>query len=111
MFEHMLQKLQARFQTTEDLVWFVIGTAGEGIFFLRFVVQWIASERKKRTVVPAAFWYLSLVGTFIVLAYAVYRVDPVFILACILSVAIYVRNLKIARANPEREAVAEKTSE
>jgi len=92
-------------------VWFVVGFGGEFIFFLRFVVQWIASERRKRTVVPLAFWHLSLVGTGLVLAYALYRIDPVFILAYSLNVFIYVRNLVIARRNPAMEAIAEKTSE
>jgi lipid-A-disaccharide synthase-like uncharacterized protein len=111
MFDEMIQQLRARFHTTADLIWFLVGMAGEGVFFLRFVVQWIASERKKRTVVPVVFWHLSLVGTFIVLIYAVRQMDPVFMLAYSLNVVIYVRNLSIARAHPDREAVAEKTSE
>jgi len=92
-------------------VWFVVGFGGEFVFFLRFVVQWLASERHKRTVVPMAFWHLSLVGTAMVLAYAVYRIDPVFILAYSLNVVIYVRNLYIAKNNPELQAVMEKESE
>lgn len=92
-------------------IWFIIGFGGEFIFFLRFVVQWIASEKKKRTVVPMAFWHLSLVGTALVLAYAVYRIDPVFILAYSLNVVIYIRNMHIARRNPSEVLLAEKTSE
>ncbi|HAU36101.1 MAG TPA: hypothetical protein DCX07_00090 [Phycisphaerales bacterium] len=92
-------------------LWFVVGFGGEFVFFLRFVVQWLASERHKRTVVPMAFWHLSLVGTAMVLAYAVYRIDPVFILAYSLNVVIYVRNLYIARNNPALQAVMEKESE
>ena len=111
MFDEMLAKLLARFHTPADLVWFLVGMIGEGVFFLRFVVQWIASERKKRTVVPVVFWHLSLLGTFMVLAYAIRQVDPVFMLAYSLNMFIYVRNLSIARAHPEREVVAEKTSE
>lgn len=76
---------------------FVIGFAGEGVFFLRFVVQWWASERHGRTVVPMMFWYLSLAGTFGVLAYAAYCVNWVFILAYSLNVFLYVRNLAIAK--------------
>ena len=80
--------------------WFLIGMIGEGVFFMRFVVQWYASERRKRTVVPMAFWYLSLVGTALVLAYAVFVINPVFILAYSLNVFLYVRNLVIARRSP-----------
>jgi lipid-A-disaccharide synthase-like uncharacterized protein len=77
--------------------WFIVGILGEGVFFMRFVVQWWASEKKKRTVVPMAFWHLSLIGTAMVLAYSVYIVSWVFILAYSLNVFLYVRNLAIAR--------------
>jgi len=80
--------------------WFLVGLVGEGVFFMRFVVQWWASERRKRTVVPMAFWYLSLFGTALVLAYAVFVINPVFILAYSLNVFLYVRNLVIARRSP-----------
>lgn len=92
-------------------VWFVIGMTGEVVFFFRFVIQWWASERRGRTVVPMSFWYMSLIGTLGVLAYALYRVDPVFILAYSLNILIYVRNMHIARRGPLAELVAEKSSE
>ena len=112
MFEEMLHKFLSNMpQTPAGIVLFAVGMVGEFVFLMRFVVQWIASERKKRTVVPVIFWHLSLAGTFMVLAYAIYRMDPVFMLAYSLNMVIYVRNLSIARANPQREAVAEKTSE
>jgi lipid-A-disaccharide synthase-like uncharacterized protein len=111
MFDEMLRKLLTKFQNPSDVIWFLVGMAGEGVFFLRFVVQWIASERQKRTVVPVVFWHLSLVGTFMVLAYAIRQMDPVFMLAYSLNVVIYIRNLSIAKAHPEKEALAEKTSE
>ena len=94
-----------------EWAWFITGMAGQFIFFLRFVVQWVASERKKRTVVPLAFWYLSLTGTVIVLTYAIYCRNLVFILAFSLNILIYARNLYIAKRYPAREAVAERTSE
>ncbi len=94
-----------------EWIWLITGLAGEFVFFLRFVVQWIATERAKRTVVPMAFWHLSLIGTGLVLAYALYLLSPVFILAYSLNIFIYVRNLYIARRQPVREAVMEKTSE
>jgi lipid-A-disaccharide synthase-like uncharacterized protein len=91
--------------------WFLTGILGEFVFFLRFVVQWLASERAKKTVVPMMFWHLSLAGTAMVLAYAIYKLDPVFILAYSLNIFIYVRNLTIARRHQETQAVMEKTSE
>jgi lipid-A-disaccharide synthase-like uncharacterized protein len=98
-------------KTTAGQVWFLIGMIGEGVFFLRFVVQWWASERKKQTVVPMMFWHLSLVGTVIVLAYAVWAINWVFMLAYSLNIIIYVRNLAIAKRKPAMEAVMEKESE
>lgn len=90
--------------STVAWTWFLVGMIGEGVFFMRFVVQWYASERQKRTVVPMAFWYLSLAGTALVLAYAVFVINPVFILAYSLNVFLYVRNLIIARRAPARIA-------
>lgn len=93
------------------LTWMMIGLVGEGVFFLRFVVQWLATERAKKTVVPMSFWYLSLGGTLLVLAYAFYKADPVFILAYGLNIFLYVRNLVIAKRHPEKTILAEKESE
>ncbi|HUT37267.1 MAG TPA: lipid-A-disaccharide synthase N-terminal domain-containing protein [Planctomycetota bacterium] len=76
-------------------VWFAVGLLGQAIFCGRFVVQWIASERKKQSVVPVAFWYLSILGSLTLLAYALSRWDPVFILAYVLNSMIYVRNLML----------------
>ena len=59
--------------------WLILGFAGQSLFFMRFLVQWIASERKRQSVIPLAFWYFSIGGSLLLLAYAVYRKDPVFI--------------------------------
>ena len=74
-------------------VWLTIGFAGQALFFGRFLVQWIASERRKQSVIPPAFWFMSLAGGAIVLAYAIYRRDPVFILGNLVGVIVYSRNL------------------
>jgi len=74
-------------------LWDAVGFLGQFIFFLRFVVQWIATERKKRTVVPVSFWYLSLLGSAITLVYAIHVGRLVFILAFSLNMLIYARNL------------------
>ncbi|MCD4823730.1 MAG: lipid-A-disaccharide synthase N-terminal domain-containing protein [Phycisphaerae bacterium] len=75
--------------------WDVVGFVGQVVFFGRFVIQWLASEKKKRTVIPVAFWYISLVGAFITLLYSIHLGKLVFILAFSLSSIIYIRNLVI----------------
>jgi lipid-A-disaccharide synthase-like uncharacterized protein len=73
--------------------WVAFGLFGQLMFTGRFIVQWIASERAKKSVVPLAFWYLSMAGGLILLAYAIYRRDVVFILGQSTGVFIYARNL------------------
>ena len=77
--------------------WWVIGFGGQIVFASRFWVQWIASERAKASVMPIAFWWLSIVGGLLSLAYAVYRLDPVFILGQLTGTVIYARNLALIR--------------
>ena len=73
--------------------WLIIGFIGQGLFSMRFLVQWIASERKGESVVPVLFWYFSLAGGLTLLAYAIYKQDPVFILGQGAGAFIYIRNL------------------
>ena len=73
--------------------WVVIGLAGQFFFTMRFVVQWIATERNKKSVMPESFWYFSIVGSIILLCYSIYRQDPVFILGQAFGSIVYVRNL------------------
>lgn len=80
-----------------ELLWVLFGLFGQLMFTGRFLVQWIASERAKRSVVPVFFWYFSLAGGVILLSYAIYRRDPVFILGQSLGVFIYLRNLVLIR--------------
>lgn len=75
--------------------WVILGLSGQVLFSLRFLVQWIVSERRKQSVIPIAFWYLSLGGSLILLAYAMYRQDLVFILGQSTGSFIYVRNLML----------------
>ena len=60
-------------------IWIAVGFAGQALFFGRFFVQWLASERARRSVIPTAFWYFSIGGGLVLTAYAIYRRDPVFI--------------------------------
>ena len=73
--------------------WVLLGFAAQGLFTMRFLVQWIASERAKRSVIPLAFWYFSIAGGLLLLIYALYRKDPVFIAGQAFGVFVYLRNL------------------
>jgi lipid-A-disaccharide synthase-like uncharacterized protein len=74
--------------------WVVLGFVAQAMFFMRFAVQWIASERAGRSVVPTAFWIFSVVGGLLLLIYALQRKDPVFIAGQALGLFIYLRNLQ-----------------
>lgn len=86
--------------------WILLGFIAQGMFTMRFVVQWLASERAKRSVVPVAFWFFSLGGGALLLIYAIQRQDPVFIAGQGLGLFIYVRNLWLI-ANERRAAMAQ----
>lgn len=77
-------------------VWTIVGLAGQALFFMRFILQWIATERAKRIVIPKSFWYFSIVGALVLLLYATVRKDPVFIAGYLLAMVIYIRNLRFA---------------
>ena len=81
----------------DHTLWLGIGFSGQLLFSLRFFVQWIASERKRRSVIPRVFWYLSLAGGSTLLAYAIFRRDPVFIIGQAFGLVVYVRNLMLLR--------------
>jgi lipid-A-disaccharide synthase-like uncharacterized protein len=81
--------------TTTETIWIAIGFLGQGLFFGRWIVQWLASERSAKSKVPVSFWYLSLVGGLITLTYAIYRRDPVFIAGQSVGAIVYVRNLML----------------
>ena len=75
-------------------VWLLaLGLSGQALFSARFLVQWIATERARRSVVPPLFWYFSLAGGLVLLLYAIYRADVVFILGQAAGTVIYARNL------------------
>ena len=86
---------------TTEHVWLAIGPLGQALFSARFFVQWIASERKKQSVVPRPFWYFSIGGGATLLLYAVHRHDPVFILGQAAGLFVYARNLYFIHKAPE----------
>ncbi len=82
-------------ETFSDYVWLIFGLGGQAVFMGRFIVQWIASERKGESVIPVAFWYISLAGSTILLIYSIHKQDIVFILGQSLGSVIYIRNLML----------------
>lgn len=81
--------------TMTETIWIAIGFLGQGLFFGRWLIQWLASERSATSKVPISFWYMSLIGGLITLAYAIYRRDPVFIAGQSVGAVVYVRNLML----------------
>jgi len=82
---------------TAEHVWVTIGLIGQCLFFMRFLVQWLVSEKLGRSVIPDVFWYFSIGGGLILLAYAIYRADPVFILGQSTGLIVYIRNIVLVR--------------
>jgi len=87
--------------------WVVLGFVAQGLFTMRFVVQWIASERARRSVVPSMFWFFSVGGGALLLVYALYRRDPVFIAGQALGLLVYLRNIYFIVLHGRQTAAAE----
>ncbi|GGA24672.1 lipid A biosynthesis protein [Dyella nitratireducens] len=84
--------------------WLVLGLIGQTVFSGRFLLQWIYSEYKRRSVIPVAFWYASIIGALLLLCYACYKKDPVFIVAQTSGLLIYLRNLQMRRRDKKEPA-------
>lgn len=81
--------------------WLILGFLGQALFSMRFLIQWIYSEKNKRSMIPTAFWYFSLAGGLTLLSYAILREDPVFIVGQGAGLFIYMRNLMLIRKEIE----------
>jgi lipid-A-disaccharide synthase-like uncharacterized protein len=90
--------------TLTNSSWVAIGLSGQFFFTMRFVLQWIATEKKKKSVIPVSFWYFSILGSIILLCYSVYRRDPVFILGQAFGITVYFRNLHFVRKEKNHAA-------
>ena len=112
-----LDEAMARIQsyTWEEIVWVSVGLFGQAMFSMRFIIQWIVSEKKRDSIVPIAFWYFSLAGAGIVLTYGIYRLEPVLIVGQSAGFVIYLRNLcfihrrkqaDLKVANPDGDGIA-----
>ena len=86
--------------------WIAVGFIGQMMFFGRFLVQWVAAERRGESIVPVSFWYLSIAGGLVLLAYAVHRGDPVFMAGQAIGSVVYVRNLMLIRRQRRRAGTA-----
>ena len=84
-----------------EQIWLAVGFLGQAFFSMRFLVQWIASERRKESVIPIYFWYFSIGGGLTLLTYAVYRQDPVFVVGQAAGLLVYSRNLYLIHRKRE----------
>jgi lipid-A-disaccharide synthase-like uncharacterized protein len=91
---------------TTTRVWIAIGFVGQLLFSMRWLVQWVQSERRRRSITPLAFWYFSVAGGVTLLAYAIHRRDPVFIVGQGAGLFIYMRNLYLIAQARRREGRA-----
>ena len=94
-----------------ETLWLLLGFAGQGLFTSRFLVQWVASEKKRDSVVPVAFWWLSLLGGTTLLTYAIHIQDPVIIFGQSMGLVVYVRNLMLVAKGKRRNAKALRRAE
>ena len=78
---------------TTELVWISVGFIAQFLFSMRFIVQWLATEKARASIIPETFWYFSFFGGLLLLAYSIYRADPVFILGQAAGLVIYSRNI------------------
>lgn len=109
MFSSVIEFLKSaiREEIIKDPIWATIALVGQVIFGGRFILQWIVSEYKKRSHVPVAFWFMSLAGSVILLAYSVHEKNPIFMLGFSLNMLIYLRNLHLIYNHAKKGAVTE----
>ncbi|RWP27035.1 lipid-A-disaccharide synthase N-terminal domain-containing protein [Mesorhizobium sp.] len=82
---------------TSSTIWLGIGLLGQALFSMRFLVQWIVSEYSRRSILPQAFWYFSVLGGVTLLAYAIHQREIVFIIGQAMGLLIYARNIMLSR--------------
>jgi lipid-A-disaccharide synthase-like uncharacterized protein len=99
----MAERLRQALQSGE-FWWVAFGFAAQVMFFARFFIQWVVSERRRKSVIPDAFWYLSLAGGLMLLTYAIHRRDPVFIVGQSAGAFIYLRNIVLIRRERRKGA-------
>ena len=90
-------------------IWMIIGFIGQAIFASRFLIQWIVSERAAKSIIPNIFWWISIVGSMVLLSYAIYKEDPVFIVGQSCGFLIYSRNLYLIRKGEKKKTKSDPT--
>ncbi|MEM6386333.1 MAG: lipid-A-disaccharide synthase N-terminal domain-containing protein [Pseudomonadota bacterium] len=91
--------------STRDLIWLTIGIVAQLSFSARFLIQWISSEKARKSVMPVAFWWFSICGGILLLAYGIYRGEPVIILGQSFGVVVYARNLWLIHVERRQAAI------
>ncbi len=102
IIEHA-SKFFADATTTKDYIFLSLGAIGQLIFMSRFLVQWVESEKKKESVIPMTFWYLSIIGSLFVLSYGFYKHEPIIVMGQF-GFFVYMRNIVLIRKKLKREA-------
>ena len=97
--------------TLTEVLILIIGFTGQTMFFMRFFVQWLYSEKHKRSLIPTAFWYFSLAGSGLLMTYAILKKDPVFIVGQSTGFIIYTRNLILIRREQREKTANEAQAE
>lgn len=87
-----------------ETFWLIVGFSGQALFTARFLIQWISSERARKSIIPLAFWWCSIGGSMVLLSYAIWRRDPVFILGQSTGFFIYARNLHLLHREGKESA-------
>ena len=92
--------------STSDLIWLTIGFGGQLLFAMRFIMQWICSEKQRKSVIPITFWYFSILGSAVLLLYAIHKKDVVFISGQLFGFIVYARNLYFIFGETEKNKAA-----
>jgi lipid-A-disaccharide synthase-like uncharacterized protein len=108
-FWHILEVTQNYFNAMSgpDFTWLLVGILGQLLFMMRFIVQWVHSERHQKSLIPNSFWYFSLLGSVIVLAYGLHKTELVIIVGQFPGTLIYIRNLMLIKKENAKKSKKE----
>ena len=103
-FTHIIETSRQYWTQTSsgELIWLFVGLFGQCLFMMRFIVQWIHSERHQKSIIPVSFWYFSLIGGVTVLVYGIHKAEPVIILGQLPGTIVYLRNLMLIHNGKHR---------
>lgn len=109
-FHHIVESAQHYFSSTSqvDLIWLCVGLSGQVLFMMRFIVQWLHSERHQKSIIPVSFWYFSLIGGLTVLLYGIHKSEPVIIFGQIPGTFVYARNLILIKRHEKSQRALQK---